>query len=253
MVPEPERRRPAVPPVPPGDRHAAAALFGDRLALAERYAHLLVTDGTERGLVGPREAPRIWQRHLLNCAAVAELIPAGSSVTDVGSGAGLPGLVLAVARPDLTVTLVEPMARRTAFLTEVVGQLGLSQAVTVERGRAGEVVDRLPPADVVTARALARLDQLAVWCLPLTRVGGRVLALKGTSAPEEVAIHRESIMALGGGAPVIHRCGAGLLDPPAVVVEVRRERTPEPGGPGRRGRAAGGRARRRRPGAPPTT
>lgn len=247
MAPEPERDRPAASAVPPDDRHAAVALFGERLALAERYADLLVTDGTVRGLVGPREAPRIWQRHLLNCAALAELIPSGASVTDVGSGAGLPGLVLAVARPDLTVTLLEPMARRTAFLTEVIEQLGLSGTVTVHRGRAEEVAGRLQPADVVTARALAPLHQLAAWCLPLARVGGRVLALKGASATEEVATHREAIMGLGGGAPVVHRCAAALLDPPAVVVEIRRER--DPGSGGARGNHPGaGRGRRTRHG-----
>jgi 16S rRNA (guanine527-N7)-methyltransferase len=229
MAPEPERDRPAAPAVPPDDRRAAVALFGERLALAERYADLLVTDGTVRGLVGPREAPRIWQRHLLNCAAVAELIPSGASVTDVGSGAGLPGLALAIARRDLTVTLVEPMVRRTSFLTEVVEQLGLSGTVTVERGRGEEAAGRLPSADVVTARALAPLDQLAAWCLPLARVGGRVLALKGASATEEVASHRDAVMALGGGVPVVHRCAATLLDPPAVVVEIRREREQAPG------------------------
>lgn len=247
MAPEPERDRPAAWAVPPADRHAAVALFGERLALAERYADLLITDGTVRGLVGPREAPRIWQRHLLNCAAIAELIPSGASVIDVGSGAGLPGLALAVARRDLTVTLVEPMARRTAFLTEVVEQLGLSGTVTVERGRAEEVAGRLPPADVVTARALAPLDQLAAWCLPLARVGGRVLALKGASAPEEVATHRDAVMGLGGGAPVVHRCAAALLDPPAVVVEIRREREPAPDG-ARGGRPRAGRGRRPRHG-----
>ena len=118
------------------------------------------------GLIGPREAPRIWERHLLNCAAVAELIPEGATVVDVGSGAGLPGMVLAVARPDLTVTLVEPLARRTAFLTEAVASLGLEQT-TVVRARAEECVGKLPAADVVTARAVAPLDRLAGWCLPL--------------------------------------------------------------------------------------
>lgn len=243
MAPERQGHHPSEPAasdLPPADRDAARVLFGDRLAMAEKYARLLVTEGTVRGLVGPREAPRIWQRHLLNCAAVAELIPTGAAVTDVGSGAGLPGLVLAVARPDLTVTLVEPMGRRTAFLTEATERLGLTGTVTVEHGRAEDAAGSLVPADVVTARALASLDRLAGWCLPLARMGGRVLALKGASAREEVAAHRSAIAELGGGAPVVRRCGTGLLDPPTVVVEVLREREMRArgraGGRGRRGR-----------------
>ncbi|MFD0786389.1 16S rRNA (guanine(527)-N(7))-methyltransferase RsmG, partial [Micromonospora azadirachtae] len=117
---------------------AARALFGDRLDIAAAYAELLATDGVLRGLIGPREAPRIWDRHLLNCAAVAERIPEGTEVLDVGSGAGLPGLVLAIARPDLAVTLIEPLARRTSFLIEAVDRLGLGESVRVFRGRAEE-------------------------------------------------------------------------------------------------------------------
>src|SRR5690606_30388531 len=139
----------------------AEQLFGDRFSLAVTYAELLATDGVVRGLIGPREGPRIWDRHLLNCAVVAELLPTGASVVDVGSGAGLPGLVLALARPDLSITLVEPMARRTAFLTEAVGLLGVGDRVTVLRGRAEEPSTRqwLSPADAVTARAVASLDR----------------------------------------------------------------------------------------------
>jgi 16S rRNA (guanine527-N7)-methyltransferase len=211
---------------PPQEDRAAQVLFGDRLPLAECYARMLTTDAVERGLVGPREAPRIWHRHLLNCAAIAELVPFGASVTDVGSGAGLPGLVLAVARPDLTVTLVESMARRATFLTEATERLGLASMVTVERCRAEEAPGRVAPADVVTARALAPLDRLASWCLPLARTGGRVLAVKGASAAEEVAAHREQIARLGGGPPVVHRCAEGVLDPPTVVVEITRRTRP---------------------------
>jgi 16S rRNA (guanine527-N7)-methyltransferase len=203
---------------------AARLLFGDRLPVAARYAGLLATDGVIRGLIGPREAPRIWQRHLLNCAAMAGLVPSGATVTDVGSGAGLPGIVLAVARPDLTMTLVEPMARRTTFLAEAVAALDLSDRVTIVRCRADEAVGRVPAADVVTARALAPLDRLVAWCLPLVRVGGRVLAIKGASAGAEIAAHRRRVAALGGGTPVVHRCGVGVLDQPTSVVEVIRER-----------------------------
>lgn len=212
--------------LPPTLTDAARALFGDRLDVAQSYAELLGTDGVVKGLIGPREAPRIWDRHLLNCASVAELIPSDSSVADVGSGAGLPGIVLAVARPDLTVTLIEPMARRSAFLSDVVAALDLV-SVRVVRARAEDLASRVrevPPTDIVTARAVAPLDRLTAWCLPLARVGGRMLALKGASATEEIAAHREKVLRLGGGPPVIRRCGVGLIDPPTTVVEVVRER-----------------------------
>jgi 16S rRNA (guanine527-N7)-methyltransferase len=205
-------------------RAAAEAVFGGRLALAEQYARSLSIDGMIRGLVGPREAPRIWERHLLNCAVVTELIPPAASVTDVGSGAGLPGIVLAIARPGLSVTLVEGKARAAGYLTEVVTLLGLGERVTVVRARAEECAGRLGLADVVTARALAPLDQLAAWCLPLAAVGGRVLALKGSSARDEVAAHAVAVRRLGGAAPVVRSCGAGVVPEPTTVVEIVRER-----------------------------
>jgi 16S rRNA (guanine527-N7)-methyltransferase len=207
------------------DNRAARALFGERLGLAAQYADLLVTAGVVRGLIGPREAERIWDRHLLNCAAVAELIQPGAIVVDVGSGAGLPGVVLAVARPDLSVVLVEPLARRTTFLTEVVEVLGLDRSVAVVRSRAEEATGRLPegPADIVTARAVAPLDRLTGWCLPLAAVGGRLLAIKGASAAEEAAAHRAAVRLLGGGPPAVRMCGVDLLDPPTTVVEIVRE------------------------------
>ncbi|MEV0896905.1 16S rRNA (guanine(527)-N(7))-methyltransferase RsmG [Actinoplanes sp. NPDC049802] len=227
----------------------AAEVFGERLELAAHYTQLLATDGVVRGLIGPREAPRLWERHLLNCGVMSQLIAPGASVVDVGSGAGLPGLVLAIARPDLAVTLVEPLARRTAFLTEAVADLNLGN-VTVLRGRAEEVIDALPGADVVTARAVAALDKLAGWCLPLAAVGGRLLAMKGSSAADEIAEHAAAITALGGGAPVIHLCGTGLIDPPTTVVEIMKERhvVPSRQRPARSTqRGDGGRKRPRRP------
>ncbi len=194
--------------------------FGDRLPLAVRYAELLMTDAVVRGLIGPREGPRIWDRHLLNCAAMVELIPTGSQVVDVGSGAGLPGIVLAVARPDLTVVLVEPLARRTSFLDEAVELLGLGGSTTVVRARAGDAQVEL--ADVVTARAVAPLDRLTGWCLPLVALGGRLLAMKGESAADEAALHARAVHRLGGGTPTVRR--VGRLEPPTTVVEIVRER-----------------------------
>ncbi|WP_432982617.1 16S rRNA (guanine(527)-N(7))-methyltransferase RsmG [Dactylosporangium sp. CA-233914] len=217
---------------------AAEKIFGDRLPIAVRFAELLVTDGVVRGLIGPREAPRIWERHLLNCAVVADLIQTGASVVDVGSGAGLPGMVLAVARPDLAVTLVEPLARRTAFLSEAVAALGLDATTTVVRARAEECVGKVPLADVVTARAVAPLDRLAGWCIPLTAVGGRLLAMKGASAAAEVAEHAVVLARLGAGTASVRTCGDAVLAEPTTVVEVVREREvarPRKAG-GRRGR-----------------
>ncbi len=201
--------------------------MGDRLALAVTYAGLLIGDGVLRGLIGPREATRIWSRHLLNCAAVEELLPVDTRIIDVGSGAGLPGLVLAIARPDISVVLVEPLARRAAFLSETVEALRLERVEVVRaraedcapgRGRLG-----LAPADVVTARAVAPLDRLAAWCLPLAVIGGRVLALKGESAADEVVTHREAIMRLGGAMPAVRQCGVGLIVPPTTVVEITHQ------------------------------
>ncbi|MGC4808339.1 16S rRNA (guanine(527)-N(7))-methyltransferase RsmG [Micromonospora sp. DT233] len=208
---------------------AARTLFGDRLDLAAAYAELLATDGVLRGLIGPREAPRVWDRHLLNCAAVTERIPQGVTVLDVGSGAGLPGLAIAIARPDLTVTLIEPLARRTSFLVEIVERLGLAKTVRVFRGRADEAATGSAgvgpfSGDIVTARAVAPLDRLAAWCLPLTVRGGRVIALKGASAADEITEHAQAVVKLGGGEPALHRCGVGVIEPPATVVEITRER-----------------------------
>jgi len=209
-------------------RPAAEHYFGNRLPLVERYAELLASDGVLRGLIGPREVPRLWERHLLNSVALVEQIQRGTSVADVGSGAGLPGVVLAVAQPDLDVFLIEPQLRRTSFLEEVVQALKLDR-VTVVRARAEEAVRDISPVDVVVARAVAPLSRLAGWCLPLVSVGGRMLAVKGASAFDEVARDRAVVRRAGGADPVVVRCGADWLDPPVTVVEVVREsplRTP---------------------------
>lgn len=213
---------PTAPP-PPG---AATTIFGDRLALAVRYVDLLASAGLERGLLGPREVPRLWDRHLLNCAVVGELIPQGGRVLDVGSGAGLPGIALAIARPDLSVTLLEPMARRAAFLEQAVRDLGLD-SVEVRRGRAEEKVPQGEShalVNVVTARAVAPLERLVPWCLPLVERGGRLLAIKGSSAPVELGASLDAVRRAGGRNPQIRLCGDGIVDPPTTVVEIVRSR-----------------------------
>lgn len=211
-------------PVP----EVAGRVFGDGLAGAEQFAALLEQHGVERGLIGPREVDRIWERHLLNSAVIGERIPAGTRVVDVGSGAGLPGIPLALARPDLTITLIEPMARRAEWLTEVIGQLGLES--TVLRGRAEErsIRREIGAADVVTARAVAPLARLAGWCLPLLREGGMMLALKGASAREEISRDAAAVARVGGGTPTVSECGVGLLETPTTVVIIERIRAQTP-------------------------
>lgn len=190
----------------------------ESLPLAERYAALLATDGVVRGLIGPREAPRLWERHLLNCAVLAELLPQGATVCDIGSGAGLPGLVLAIARPDLRITLVEPLRRRTSFLDEVVATLGLEQ-VEVVRGRA-ETLHGERRFDVVTSRAVAPLDRLLGWSMPLVSPNGALVAMKGSSVADEIEAARDTLQALGCGSPEVHILGAGLLSSTTVAVRV---------------------------------
>lgn len=189
-----------------------------------RYAELLATAGVERGLIGPREVPRLWDRHLLNCAVVVPLVPPDADVIDVGSGAGLPGIVWAVVRSDITVTCLEPLQRRATFLEEVVAELGLADRVQVVRARAEDIVRGRGPvtslrARVVTARAVAPLERLAGWTVPLVQPGGELLALKGRSANEEVEASREVLERLGIVAIEIVECGEGVVDPVTTVVQ----------------------------------
>ena len=195
----------------------AAGVFSDRLGIALAYARHLATSGVERGLIGPREVPRLWDRHLLNCAVVASRVPQGASVADVGSGAGLPGLVWAIARPDLTVTLIDPLLRRTTFLDEMREDLGLLDQVRVIRDRADQVHELF---DVVTARAVAPLGKLAGWCMPLVRSGGVFLALKGSNAQEELAASHKELSLLGGKNMLVTTYGD--LEIPTTVVEVSK-------------------------------
>jgi len=193
-------------------------MFGSALGLAERYAELLAGPGVERGLIGPRETARLWDRHLINCAAVAELIPPGSSLIDLGSGAGLPGVVLAMLLPDSGVVLLEPLARRAAFLEECVRALDLGNA-EVRRGPAEEVAGQLT-ADVVTARAVAPMQRLAGLALPLVRPGGLVFAIKGAAAEEELARAAPVLRRLGVQDAAVVAAGRGKVSPPPTVVRL---------------------------------
>jgi 16S rRNA (guanine527-N7)-methyltransferase len=220
----------------------AAAVFGERLDVARRYVDALATDGVLRGLIGPREPARLWTRHVLNSAAAASLIDAGASVVDIGSGAGLPGIPLAIARGDLSVTLVEPLERRVTFLLEVIDALGLSWCRVV-RGRADEVVADCGGADVVTSRAVAPLHRLAAWSAPLARDGGVVLALKGASAAEELQRDRSAVTAAGLVDPEVIEINGGVGDGVDTTYVIRARRIGSPMR-GRTGRATGRRARR---------
>ena len=209
-----------LPPAPPA---AVAALGAATVERLTAYGRLLATEGVIRGLIGPREVPRLWDRHLLNCAAPAEAIPAGARVADIGSGAGLPGLVLALVRDDLKIILVEPLQRRCDFLIEAIDQLGLAKRVTVRRGKA-DIVEPCQ-ADIVTSRAVSALEQLAAWSLPHAKIGGQLLALKGQRAPEEIEAARPVLAKWGADADVeIVTCGQTWLDQPVLLVRATRRR-----------------------------
>ena len=193
----------------------AAEVFGSALPRAEEFAGMLATRGVEHGLIGPHEVPRLWDRHLLNCAVVAEFIdPRPATLVDIGSGAGLPGIVLAMLRPKLSVILLEPMERRCRFLTDCVAELGLDNA-SVLRARAQDAVLR---ADVATARALAPLDRLAELAIGLVRPGGMVLAIKGQTAADELKKARPVLKRLGVRGAKVVRAGQGKVDPATTVV-----------------------------------
>ena len=217
---------------------SAEALFGSRLGGAQRYAEILAGAGVERGLLGPREVDRLWDRHILNSAAVAELLDVGDRIADIGSGAGLPGIPLALARPDLRLTLIEPLLRRSEFLREVVDDLGLD--MTIVRGRAEDlsVRQQVGEMDAVVSRAVASLDKLTKWSMPLLRLDGRMAAIKGERAEQEIREHRRVMASLGAVDVRVMRCGADYLDPPATAVVARRAATSRvanrPPGTGRR-------------------
>lgn len=229
---------PELPATPP----AARTLFGERIELAERFVARLADSGVSHGLIGPREVPRLWDRHVLNCAVIGEAIAADVDVIDVGSGAGLPGVALAIARPDLRVVLVEPLERRVRWLEGGIAELGLANVV-VRRGKAQAFAGELS-APVVTARAVSRLANLAQWCGPLVQRGGVLLAMKGGSAPAELAEDRAALRRAGFDGEEVLELGAGLVDPPTIVVRAVRARSAT--GPGAHG--GGARALRGRSG-----
>lgn len=222
------------PPGPPAD---AAGVFGDALEQACLYRELLATDGVTRGLIGPRETERLWDRHLLNCAVVAELLPERGVLVDIGSGAGLPGVVLAMLRPSLDVILLEPLLRRSVFLEECVATLRLSNA-TVVRARAEDKAAVHIKADVATARAVAPLDRLVGWAARLLRPGGELLAIKGQSAEEEIEAARGVLSRLGVRSAEVLQAGQGRVISATTVVRVVM------GGHGREERSGAQRSRR---------
>ena len=211
------------------DEQSAAAV--ERIQQIEDFVGILATEGIKRGLLGPREVPRLWDRHVLNCAVVGELIDREADVIDVGSGAGLPGIPLALARPDLWVTMVEPMQRRVTFLEEVVKTLGIPN-VEVVRSRAEEISPR-GKADVALSRAVAPLGKLSRWCLPLVRPPqpgklrsepGAMLAIKGRSAVEEVRRETRNIRKAGGADIEVLTCGENIVEEVTTVVRIERRK-----------------------------
>ena len=221
----------------------AAGVFGEALGQACRYEELLATDGVTRGLIGPRETGRLWDRHLLNCAVVAELLPERGVLVDIGSGAGLPGVVLAMLRPSLDVVLLEPLLRRSVFLEECVAALGLSNT-TVMRARAEDKAAARISADVATARAVAPLDRLAGWAAPLLRPGGELLAIKGKSAAAEIEAARGVLSRLGVRSAEVLEAGHGNVVAATTVVRVVFGKHSVMGGHSREERAGAQRSRR---------
>ncbi|MCF3649674.1 16S rRNA (guanine(527)-N(7))-methyltransferase RsmG [Synoicihabitans lomoniglobus] len=210
-------------PLPPVPAHASKRLDTAAIARLTAYGEALATDGVVRGLIGPREVPILWDRHLLNCAAMAEALKPNLKVADIGTGAGLPGMVLALVRPDLSVVLVDTLQRRCEFLQEMVAQFDLGDRVEVIWGRA-ETIAPLE-ADIVTSRAVAALKKLAPWCFPHVRIGGRLLAMKGQKAAEElVAAHKVLHRWSAAKDAKIITCGAGWINPTVTLVSATRRK-----------------------------
>lgn len=213
-----DREGPPLTPTVPVTPVQAAGVFGSQLGRAEAYVRLLADTGISHGLIGPREAPRLWDRHVLNSAVVAPLFSAGATVADIGSGAGLPGIPLAIARPDLQLTLVEPLQRRVIWLRGTVEELGLTN-VTVHHGRA-ESLWSTDEFAYATARAVAATAELARITLPLLSENGRLHALKGDRAELELTRDQSALTALGAVDCQITRWGDGVVLPETVVLSV---------------------------------
>jgi 16S rRNA (guanine527-N7)-methyltransferase len=196
---------------------AAELIFGDQIGKARLYFEALVRDGDLLGLLGPREMPKLWTRHILNSAVVAELVSPGQTVADVGSGAGLPGIPMALAQPQAHFTLIEPMERRSDWLKRVVQDLELTN-IRVHRARAEEVAEAF---DVVTARAVSALPNLLRMCAPMTKHGGEVIALKGSKAAEEIQDAKKLQKKLGIASFEIVRLGGEFLTDPTLVVRTK--------------------------------
>lgn len=208
-------------PLPPVPEHAALRLEAEAIQRLTLYGEALATDGVIRGLIGPREVPILWDRHLLNCAAMAEAVERNARIVDIGTGAGLPGLVLALVRSDIQIVLIEPLQRRCDFLAEMVDKFDLKDRVTIVWERA----ENVPPqeADIVTSRAVAALKKLLPWCMPHARIGGRLLAMKGQKAGEELQAARKSLHKWSAAKNAkILTCGAGWIDPPVTLVSATR-------------------------------
>ena len=197
---------------------AAEVLYGEQLEVAERFVEHLVTTGIEWGLLGPREVPRMWERHVLNCAVVHELLPQGALVADVGSGAGLPGIALAIARPDVQFVLIEPLERRVDWLNMVIDDLELEN-VDVVRARSEQVVDSVD-VDIVTARAVSAMKSLIPMTVPLLHGKGELLAIKGRSAPAELEKADKVLRKFKTKGSEVLTIGDELLEVPTTVARL---------------------------------
>ena len=203
---------------------SAKAIFGPQIQKARAFAQKLANDSDDLGLLGPRELDKLWSRHILNSAVVAETVKAGDLVADVGSGAGLPGIPMAIALPEARFVLIEPMERRSTWMLEVIQELGLNN-IEVRRARAEEVLDL--KFDIVTARAVAALDKLLRLTVPLLKPGGSLIALKGSKAAEEIEAARKLQKKLGIASFEIQICGEKFLAEPTSVVKTTLDSSKE--------------------------